>query len=57
MNEQALTSSSSGPQTPRGFLRMASPLLRKRLAPFGPAEHERWTNNKERSPRAPEVKL
>lgn len=36
-----LTNSSSGPQTPRGFLRMASPLLRKRLAPFGPTEHGR----------------
>jgi hypothetical protein len=37
-----LTSSSSGPQTLRGFLRMASPLLRKRRSAFGPAEHGRY---------------
>ena len=39
--ENRLTSSFSGPQTLRGFLRMPSALLRKQRAPFGPAEHGR----------------
>jgi len=39
---EKLTSSSSGPETPRGFLRMPSAFLRKRLATFWPAEHGRY---------------
>ena len=35
------TSSSSGPQTLRGFLRMPSAFWRKRSSAFGPAEHWR----------------
>jgi hypothetical protein len=42
VNGAGLTSSSSGPQTPHGFLRMPSAFLRKRLATFGPAEHGRY---------------
>jgi len=42
MNDKNITSSSSGHQTLRGFLRMPSASLRKRCSAFGAAEHERY---------------
>ncbi len=42
--EKNITKSSSGPQTLRGFLRMASPLLRKRHSVFGSAEQRRYAS-------------
>lgn len=41
-----LTNTSSRPTTPRGFLRMASPLLRKRRAPLRSADVERYDSNR-----------
>jgi len=40
--EQHITSTSSRPATPRGYLRMASPLLRKSRTPLLSADVERY---------------
>ncbi len=41
-NKMALTISSNGHQTLRGFLRLLSALLRKHRSAFGSAEHWRY---------------